>query len=177
MPALRDSGVSDDDNINHPPHYNAGKFEVIDVIEDWHLGFHLGNVVKYIARADHKGTRVDDLKKALWYLERAIAADALSGLAAERERVLGDECRTCREYPDYVKNDQPPAFTCTSCGRECAFAEPDVTPDAEPEAISVWDGKCADCPDDVWMGAHASTPAAFTCCTCQRWIIQKDAVV
>ena len=42
------------DTVNHPQHYNVGKHEVIDVIEDWGLGFHLGNALKYIARAGHK---------------------------------------------------------------------------------------------------------------------------
>lgn len=60
------------DSINHPQHYNMGKFEVIDVIEDWQLNFNLGNSVKYIARAEHKGNRLEDLKKAKWYLEREI---------------------------------------------------------------------------------------------------------
>ena len=60
------------ENVNHPNHYNAGKFEVIDVIEDWKLGFHLGNVVKYVARAEHKEVKDEDLKKALWYLKRYI---------------------------------------------------------------------------------------------------------
>lgn len=59
--------------VNHPPHYNAGRFEVIDVIEDWRLNFHLGNALKYIARADHKGDSIQDLRKALWYLSREIA--------------------------------------------------------------------------------------------------------
>lgn len=61
------------DNINHPSHYvEARKYEPIDVIEDWGLGFCLGNVVKYISRADRKGTPLDDLKKAAWYLNREI---------------------------------------------------------------------------------------------------------
>ncbi len=58
--------------VNHPSHYNKGKIEVIDAIEDWKLGFNLGNVVKYVARADHKGKRLEDLKKALWYLQMEI---------------------------------------------------------------------------------------------------------
>lgn len=58
--------------VNHPSHYNAGKYEVIDVIEDWSLGFNLGNAVKYIARADHKGDAVTDLEKAEWYIRREI---------------------------------------------------------------------------------------------------------
>lgn len=62
------------DNVNHPNHYNTGKIEVIDAIEDWALGFCLGNVVKYIARAGKKdpAKRKEDLKKALWYLQREI---------------------------------------------------------------------------------------------------------
>lgn len=61
------------ESVNHPPHYNFGKIEVIDVIEDWDLDFHLGNTVKYIARSPHKGTQLEDLKKAAWYLARKIA--------------------------------------------------------------------------------------------------------
>lgn len=57
----------------HPKHYNTGKYEVIDVIEDWKLGFNLGNVLKYVGRADHKGAPTPDLYKALFYLNREIA--------------------------------------------------------------------------------------------------------
>lgn len=60
------------DVVNHPPHYTFGGIEVIDAIEAWGLGFHLGNVVKYVARSAHKGSELQDLKKARWYLERAI---------------------------------------------------------------------------------------------------------
>ena len=60
------------DPINHPLHYTHGDIEPIDAIEAWGLGFCLGNVVKYIARAGHKGDRLEDLKKARWYLEREI---------------------------------------------------------------------------------------------------------
>jgi len=60
------------ERVNHPKHYNLGKFEVIDVIEDWRLDFHLGNTVKYIARAGHKDAALQDLKKARWYLDRRI---------------------------------------------------------------------------------------------------------
>lgn len=60
------------DAVNHPSHYNTGSIEVIDAIEDWGLGFALGNAVKYIARAAHKGKMIEDLKKARWYLDREI---------------------------------------------------------------------------------------------------------
>lgn len=65
--------MSEKETINHPKHYNKGRFEVIDVIEDWHLGFHLGNAIKYIARAEHKNNKAEDLMKALWYIERALS--------------------------------------------------------------------------------------------------------
>ena len=58
--------------VNHPSHYNMGKYEAIDVIEDWSLGFNLGNTVKYISRAGHKDDIIQDLKKAKWYLDREI---------------------------------------------------------------------------------------------------------
>lgn len=58
--------------VNHPAHYNVGKIEVIDAIEDWGLNFSLGSAVKYIARADHKGKPIEDLQKARWYIEREI---------------------------------------------------------------------------------------------------------
>lgn len=58
--------------IDHPSHYNQGKFEAIDVIEDWKLNFNLGNTVKYISRAGYKDDIIQDLKKSLWYLNREI---------------------------------------------------------------------------------------------------------
>jgi len=56
--------------VSHPGHYNHGSYETIDVIEDWSLGFHCGNAIKYISRHKHKGTKVRDIEKAIWYLER-----------------------------------------------------------------------------------------------------------
>ena len=63
------------EKINHPPHYGGDStHEVIKVIEAWGLDFHLGNVVKYVARADKKSDNpVEDLEKARWYLDRKIA--------------------------------------------------------------------------------------------------------
>jgi hypothetical protein len=62
------------DPVNHPAHYKAGGIETIDFIEAKKLGYNLGNVVKYITRADLKGNRTQDLEKALWYLKREIGA-------------------------------------------------------------------------------------------------------
>lgn len=69
------------DPVNNPRHYTEGRqHEPIDVIEDWGLDFQLGNAVKYISRAGRKGNAVQDLKKAIWYIEREI-----SKLEKERE--------------------------------------------------------------------------------------------
>ena len=58
--------------VNHPDHYNFGSIEVIDAIEDWGLDFNAGNVIKYVARHQHKKNPIEDLKKARWYLDRII---------------------------------------------------------------------------------------------------------
>ncbi|ACE81985.1 hypothetical protein ST39-O_gp03 [Clostridium phage phiCP39-O] len=63
------------DMVNHPNHYNKGKYEVIDVIEDWGLGFSLGNAIKYIARCEHKGNKKQDLEKAIFYIERVFDSE------------------------------------------------------------------------------------------------------
>ena len=62
------------DNVNHPAHYTYGSIEVIDVIEGLRLPYHLGNAVKYIARAGHKdpAKTEEDLRKAIWYINRYI---------------------------------------------------------------------------------------------------------
>lgn len=59
-------------SINHPSHYNQGKIEVIDFIEDQQLGFHDGNAIKYICRHRFKGKPIEDLEKAIWYLRRMV---------------------------------------------------------------------------------------------------------
>ena len=59
--------------VNHPSHYAEGrKYEPIDVIEDWKLGFSLGNTVKYISRAGRKNDALEDLEKAKFYLQYEI---------------------------------------------------------------------------------------------------------
>lgn len=62
--------------VNHPEHYGGKEnpYEVIKVIRAWNLSFSLGNVVKYVARAGKKdpAKRLEDLHKALWYLQEEI---------------------------------------------------------------------------------------------------------
>ena len=65
------------DNVNHPAHYNNGKIECIDYLED-NLGegfqaYLEGNVKKYLHRYRHKGSEITDLRKARWYLDKLIS--------------------------------------------------------------------------------------------------------
>lgn len=69
---------STQDSVNHPKHYTQGGIEVIDAIEAWGLNFRLANVIKYVARSDHKNNKLEDLKKARWYLDREISKLAAS---------------------------------------------------------------------------------------------------
>lgn len=74
MQALESQANSTNDVVNHPSHYTDGKIETIEYIEDKKLGFHLGNACKYISRAGKKdpSKRVEDLEKAVWYINRQI---------------------------------------------------------------------------------------------------------
>jgi hypothetical protein len=55
-----------------PSHYRRGKIQTWDFIRDQDLNFHLGNAIKYICRAGHKDSKVDDLKKAIHYLQNEL---------------------------------------------------------------------------------------------------------
>ena len=63
------------DPVNHPSHYTDGRIEVIDYIEDKKFGYCLGNAIKYISRAGKKSkeTEIEDLQKAVWYINRRIS--------------------------------------------------------------------------------------------------------
>jgi hypothetical protein len=69
---LEGCGAAAADPVNHPPHYTShpSGIEAIQITE--HMGFCLGNAVKYIWRADLKHDAIEDLKKARWYIEREI---------------------------------------------------------------------------------------------------------
>jgi len=65
------------DMVNSPPHYTAGGIEAIDAIEsalgpEGFLAYCRGNAIKYIWRAGLKGVYRQDLRKAIWYLERGL---------------------------------------------------------------------------------------------------------
>lgn len=60
------------DGVNHPPHYtnHPSGVECITITE--HMGFNLGNAIKYVWRADLKADALEDLRKAIWYIDREI---------------------------------------------------------------------------------------------------------
>jgi hypothetical protein len=62
----------EDVTVNHPAHYTKGGIEVYDFIKAKGLSYELGNVVKYVSRAEYKANKLEDLKKARWYLDAAI---------------------------------------------------------------------------------------------------------
>lgn len=64
--------IEEADPVDSPPHYTWLPVEAIEITELF--GFRLGNVLKYVMRADHKGKPLEDLKKALWYLQREVDA-------------------------------------------------------------------------------------------------------
>jgi hypothetical protein len=100
------------DNINHPNHYCEGRaYEPIDVIEDWGLGYHLGNVLKYISRAGRKQDILEDLKKARWYISREIETleAATVPFAATYEDILEDQILSALDGNDpYADVDDQP---------------------------------------------------------------------
>ena len=69
------SKKDENDSIHWPKHYNTGKIQPIDAIEDWKLDFRLANAVKYIARHEHKEGAKRDLEKAIWYIQRYISKE------------------------------------------------------------------------------------------------------
>lgn len=86
------------DPVNKPAHYTFGEIEPIDAIEDWNLGFHMGNTIKYISRAGRKdpAKMLEDLKKGRWYLDRYIRL--LETRAAEANKHPGQLPRPSSSY-------------------------------------------------------------------------------
>lgn len=120
------------EEINHPAHYNFGRLEVIDVIEDWQLGYRLGNAVKYIARAEHKGTPLKDLEKARWYLDREISA---------RKRLPETTARACPGCG--TQNNISIRRNCRGCG--VALADTQLLPRRPCSAWKGGSGVCGTC--------------------------------
>ena len=101
------------DMVNHPSHYIDGSIEVIDFIEDKKLNYHRGNAVKYLCRAGKKdpAKEVEDLQKAIWYIDREIRllkAQAQKDARAEELKAVGvtfaDDLRRIVHTPEGVQS-------------------------------------------------------------------------
>jgi hypothetical protein len=106
------------DPIIRPAHYTYSAIEPIDVIEAWQLGFHLGNVVKYLARAGRKGNRMQDLLKARWYLDRELSrvGDVIDEHDDEPESSVCPQCGgTGTSRFSSRPDDHGPHTICYSC--------------------------------------------------------------
>ena len=100
------------DMVNHPAHYTDGSIEVIDFIEDKKLNYHRGNALKYLCRAGKKdpAKEVEDLQKAVWYINREIQrleAQKQRDARAEELRAVGvtfaDDLRRIIRTPEGVQ--------------------------------------------------------------------------
>jgi hypothetical protein len=100
------------DNVDHPPHYQSGGLEAIDVIEAFKLDFCTGNAVKYLLRAGKKDPAkfIEDLAKAKWYIERAIEKAPSAALPDEKapSAALPDE-----KAPGVCPETLPDGFKCS----------------------------------------------------------------
>jgi Ran GTPase-activating protein (RanGAP) involved in mRNA processing and transport len=89
------------DMVNHPVHYNKHPrgIEVIDFVE--HMDFCTGNAIKYIARAEYKGNEIQDLQKAMWYIQRKI--DTLHEKQENREKE-----EKLRDIDEHLQGNETP---------------------------------------------------------------------
>jgi Protein of unknwon function (DUF3310). len=89
------------DLVNHPNHYTAGGYETIDLIEMYTVPYHIGNAIKYISRADLKGSKLIDLEKAEWYVKRFLT---YVDNYAESFKPVAIQTETLQRYSEYFEN-------------------------------------------------------------------------
>lgn len=106
-----------DDSVNHPAHYSANPsgVECIDITE--HMGFNVGNAIKYLWRAGSKGDTVEDLRKAAWYINREIGRIEKFHPAMSGEFVQGVVTRTVAiNDPGHNFEPDQAGYECKLCG-------------------------------------------------------------
>lgn len=122
------------DPVNSPSHYAEGReFETIDVIEDWGLGYHLGNAVKYISRAGRKDDILQDLRKAQWYLNREI-----ENLELEEAEVDGTLYELVEEKEDRIIDE-----SWEEAARLLSYRNEDVL-DVDDNTLEYWENTDGD---------------------------------
>ena len=153
------------DAVNNPSHYSEGRqYEPIAVIEDWQLGYHLGNALKYISRAGRKFDTVEDLRKAVWYIERHIET-------TQQEEVVEPKREGCVDLYQEILNmhfRDANTFTLNVPTQDVDdevldyWAEDSILPGdsvpPRPSASSVWD-----CDDDYMTDCGWDPNSGPTC--------------
>lgn len=95
------------DAVDHPSHYTATEFEPVVVIEALAPHYHVGAAIKYLARAPHKGRLAEDLKKARWYLLRAVACGVVGRKHPNGRRIAAS---WCAHYPEKLRESAEDAI-------------------------------------------------------------------
>jgi hypothetical protein len=86
-----------------PAYYKRGSIEVWDFIRDQGLNYHLGNAIKYICRAGYKGSKADDLRKAIHYLQNELDNETDSRGAGKRiSEAVSDLKQPFPYFEDYA---------------------------------------------------------------------------
>lgn len=93
-PETRPVAPETKDMVNHPPHYNKLPVQCIEITR--HLGFNLGNAIKYMWRCNDKGTKVQDLEKAIWYIK-----DEIGNIDQRHTCLYTDKIRAVLPYFSY----------------------------------------------------------------------------
>lgn len=114
-PFLTKEDFMNKDVVAHPSHYNSGRIEVIEIIEDQRLGFHLGNAIKYICRAGKKDPtkEIEDLRKAVWYTNREI--ERLKAAKENRLPVMPNDMTPLTGATAKAFTTEHDPMTCTVC--------------------------------------------------------------
>ena len=135
------------DKVNSPAHYNKGGIEVIDVIETYtKTDFRLANVLKYVCRCEYKGNKLEDLKKAQWYLNRVVdeLAESQCFVVTNADRIAG----TTPEM-DFIKRSYYNYDPAEHSGAQCAFCGEAI----RKGAVRLWRGDDVFCSYDCFEQA------------------------
>lgn len=95
------------DAVDHPSHYTATEFEPVVVIEALNPHAHVSFAIKYLARAPHKGRLAEDLKKARWYLLRAVACGVVGRKHPNGRRIAAS---WSAHYPENLRESAEDAI-------------------------------------------------------------------
>jgi len=165
------------DKINHPSHYAAGRlYEPIDVIEDWELGFNLGNAVKYLSRAGRKEDALEDLKKAAWYIDREIKRNeppkaTYAELKADYQEVVDYLAAEAQDWEFPHGLDDVVYFNAAEAGA--------TEPDVDDQPLNHWEADDSDWAafwdsDDDYMWDPSLGPVELTDKEIQDILDRKD---